>query len=82
MWNGLLASQNEKEVIMSASDNNLDTQKKNHRVPLIGIALSVAFAAALFIAFLLWTSAEGTTPEDSGPQVEVTPGLGATLESD
>lgn len=65
---------------MSAPRTNVERQKARHRAPLIGIALSLVFAALIFIAYLAYEVGGGTSPEDTGPQVEVTPGLGATLE--
>ncbi len=65
---------------MSAPDTNIDTQTKRHRPSLVGIAAVVFFAGALLLGLLMWLSANGNTPEDTGPQVAVTPGLGADLE--
>ena len=67
---------------MSAPDTNVEKQVKRHKTPLAGMAIAGAFSGLLLLAFLLWLSANGNTPEETGPQVEVTPGLGATVESD
>ena len=67
---------------MSAPGTNLETQKSRHKGPLAGIAFVLVFALGLLIALLVWLSANGNTPEATAPQVEVTPGLGATLETE
>ena len=67
---------------MSAPDTNVEKQVKRHNTPLTGMAVAGGFAAILLLGLLIWLSANGNTPEETGPQVEVTPGLGATVESD
>lgn len=36
---------------MSAPNTNIEKQKGRHKGPLVGIAIALAFAAVLFIAF-------------------------------
>jgi len=57
---------------MSASSTNIDTQKKRHRGPLFGIALSLVFAGALFFGFLAWTVYLADNPEADSPITIVT----------
>jgi len=47
---------------MSAPKTNLETQKKRHRGPLIGMALAVGFGVALVLYWILDESA----PADNG----------------
>ncbi len=67
---------------MSAPDTNMSEQTRKHRAPLAGMALVALFAAGLLLMLLFRLAANGNTPEDDGPQVQVVPGVGATLESD
>ncbi len=52
---------------MSAPETNVETQKKRHRGPLIGILAAVLLVAAVFVAFLAWTADDvDTTTQDGG----------------
>lgn len=66
---------------MSAPDTNVKKQAEKHKTPLSGMALVVVFAGVLLLIFLAWLAYNGNEPEETGPQVEVIPGQGATLES-
>lgn len=65
---------------MSAPNTNIEKQKERHKGPLGGMALVVTFAAVLLAGLLIFLFAAGNDPEETGPQVEVIPGEGATLE--
>ena len=65
---------------MSAPDTNIEKQTDRHRPALLGMGAAGLWAGGLLVAFLIWLVANGSTPEDEGPQVEVMPGVGATLE--
>lgn len=67
---------------MSAPDTNVEKQTERHRTPLAGMGLVAAFAGVLLLGLIVWLAANGNTPEETDPQVEVVPGLGATVESD
>ncbi len=52
---------------MSAPETNVETQKKRHRGPLVGILAAVLLVAAVFVAFLAWTADDvDTTMQDGG----------------
>ncbi len=52
---------------MSAPETNVETQKKRHRGPLIGILAAALLVAAVFVAFLAWTADDvDTTVQDGG----------------
>lgn len=65
---------------MSAPNTDIEKQKQRHKGPLSGMALVVTFAAVLLLGLVIWLFAAGNEPEDTGPEVEVIPGQGATLE--
>lgn len=46
---------------MSAPKTNIEHQKRNHRGPLIGIALALVVVGIIFVVFL----GDVSTPEDS-----------------
>jgi len=56
---------------MSASNTNLEKQKKRHRGPLFGIALALAWAAALFAGFMIWTAYQAANPTAESPAAYV-----------
>lgn len=47
---------------MSAPDTNVSRQAHQHKTPLWGIIGGLAAVAALFVAFLIYTSYQGGTP--------------------
>ncbi len=52
---------------MSAPETNVETQKKRHRGPLVGILAAVLLVAAVFVAFLAWTADDvDNTVQDGG----------------
>ncbi|MCE6961664.1 hypothetical protein LAZ40_21770 [Cereibacter sphaeroides] len=55
---------------MSASENNLEKQKRRHRGPLIGIIVVVVFALGLLLWWVTYEVAEGEAPRGSGAQVD------------
>ncbi|MFG5381256.1 hypothetical protein [Yoonia sp. R2-816] len=56
-----------QRFFMSAPETNVETQKKRHRGPLIGILAAVLLVAAVFVAFLAWTADDvDTTVQDGG----------------
>lgn len=55
---------------MSAPDTEIEQQVKRHKSPLIGIAISLAFAGVLFIAFLFVVAERGNSPEGAEEQIE------------
>ena len=52
---------------MSASNTNLEKQTKRHRGALFGIAVAIAWAAVLFVGFLVWTAYQGDNPDAESP---------------
>lgn len=47
---------------MSAPHTNLETQKRRHRGPLIGMALAVIFGVALIVYWQFEEAAQGNSP--------------------
>lgn len=47
---------------MSAPHTNLETQKRRHRGPLIGMALVVIFGVALIVYWQFDATAQGNSP--------------------
>ncbi|WP_424966790.1 MULTISPECIES: hypothetical protein [unclassified Dinoroseobacter] len=64
---------------MSAPNTNLETQRKRHIGPLVGIALAVGFAAFLFLAYLFFLADEGTPPVE--PETQIDGRTGAVIEN-
>ncbi len=56
---------------MSASNTNIEKQAKRHRGPLIGIAFALAWAAVLFVGFLIWTAYQSDNPAAQSPAAYV-----------
>ena len=52
---------------MSASDTDLEKQKKHHKGPLTGIAMAVVFAVTLLAGLMIWTAYQGGNPEAESP---------------
>lgn len=52
---------------MSASNTNLEKQKKHHKGPLVGIASVVILAVTLFLGLLAWTAYKGGNPVAQSP---------------
>lgn len=50
---------------MSASNTNLEKQKRRHRGPLVGIAVALGVALALFLGYMFFL-ADTETPEPTG----------------
>jgi hypothetical protein len=59
-----------KDMTMSAPETNIETQKKKHKGPLVGIVGAVIFAAVLFVALLAYVSDQGGTPEGADVQID------------
>lgn len=55
---------------MSAPQTNVEKQEKNHRPPLVGMAAMVVFAIVLLIALVVYISARGNEPEETGATVD------------
>lgn len=55
---------------MSAPQTNIDTQKRRHKGPLIGMALAVVFGVGLILYWMLDEAAEGQSPLDAEPAAE------------
>lgn len=55
---------------MSAPKTDLDKQEKQHRGPLRGMALVVAFALALLVVLMIWISYNGNEPEGAETQID------------
>ncbi len=60
-------SSNEKEKALSASETNIEKQAKRHRGPMYGIAVSLIWAAVLFVGFLIWTAYQSDNPTAVSP---------------
>lgn len=56
---------------MSASNTNIEKQKKRHRGALAGIAFALFWAAVLFAGFLIWTAYQGDNPTAESPAAYV-----------
>lgn len=59
---------------MSASNTNLETQKRRHKGPLVGIGLVVGVVAIGFVIFFSTQFLRGDNPEGADVQVEGTTG--------
>ncbi|ODM41187.1 hypothetical protein [Cereibacter johrii] len=55
---------------MSASDNDIEKQKRRHRGPLIGIAVVVIFALGYMVWWFGHEVSEGTAPQGSDVQID------------
>ena len=56
---------------MSASNTNLEKQKRRHAGPLIGISLALLVASGLFVAYLMYNAdAEEAAPAPPAEQME------------
>ncbi|EKX59197.1 hypothetical protein [Cereibacter sphaeroides] len=55
---------------MSASDNDIEKQKRRHRGPLIGIAVVVIFALGYMVWWFGHEVSEGNAPEGSAVQID------------
>ncbi len=55
---------------MSAPHTNLETQKRRHRGPLIGMALVAIFGVALIVYWQFEEAAEGNSPTSDTVQPE------------
>ncbi len=64
---------------MSASQTNIDKQRKRHRPSLLGIAASLAFGIGLFILFFGWSALNGGEPE--GAEAVIDGRTGAVVEN-
>jgi len=67
---------------MSAPGDHLERQQRQHRVPLLGILASLAFAFVLYLIFFIWlglgaesVDLNGDAPGD-GQAATMTPGNG------
>ncbi|MDZ4088583.1 MAG: hypothetical protein U1E69_17475 [Tabrizicola sp.] len=64
---------------MSAPHTNMETQKRRHRGPLIGMALVVIFGVALIVYWQFEEAAQGNSPTpdtveaDTGTEPAATP---------
>ncbi len=53
------------EAVMSAPETNLDKQKKQHRGPLGGMAVVIAFVVFITAVFAIWLAVNGNEPRDA-----------------
>lgn len=58
---------------MSAPNTNVEKQERNHRPALGGMGIAAAFAALLFVGWILWVFAYGNNPGESDAE-RVVPG--------
>lgn len=68
---------------MSASKTNIETQKRRHAGPLVGMAVVVAIVILAFVGWLIVTARDGTAPQGADVQIdgrtgEPAPGDGST----
>ncbi len=52
---------------MSASNTNVDAQKRRHKGPLFGITIALVWVAVLFSGFLIWTAYQPANPAAESP---------------
>ncbi|WP_424972790.1 hypothetical protein [Dinoroseobacter sp. S76] len=64
---------------MSAPDTDLETQKKRHIGPLVGMGAAVAFAAILLVGYLFLLAERGTPPVE--PDARIDGRTGAVIEN-
>ncbi len=64
---------------MSASDNDIEKQKRRHRGPLIGIAVVVIFALGYMVWWFGHEVSEGNAPEGSAVPID---GRSGEVETD
>ncbi|MEQ9242601.1 MAG: hypothetical protein RLO10_07195 [Roseovarius indicus] len=55
---------------MSAPEPDLETAKRRHKGPLVGIAIAVGFAIVLLGALALWVSYQGNEPGNGASQID------------
>uniref|UniRef100_UPI003B521A61 hypothetical protein n=1 Tax=Roseovarius indicus TaxID=540747 RepID=UPI003B521A61 len=55
---------------MSAPEPDLETAKRRHKGPLVGIGIAVGFAIVLLGALALWVSYQGNEPGNEAPQID------------
>ena len=55
---------------MSSPQTNLETQKRRHKGPLIGIAVVLAFALVLLFLLITYVSDKGGVPEGAETQID------------
>ena len=55
---------------MSQPEDDLQSQKRRHKGPLIGMAAVLIFAAGLFVWWLTYEVAESDPPEGSDVQID------------
>jgi hydrogenase/urease accessory protein HupE len=58
---------------MSAPTTNLEKQKRRHRPALKGMAITVAFVAALFLGYLTVLAERSTPADETSSAVAVEP---------
>jgi hypothetical protein len=64
---------------MSAPDTNIQTQKRQHRGPLAGMQVVVAFALILLMVFVGWIWFQSDGPE--GAEFQIDGRTGAIVET-
>ena len=52
---------------MSASNTNVEVQKRRHKGPILGISIVLVWAAVLFGGFLVWTVYQPANPTAESP---------------
>lgn len=52
---------------MSASETNIEKQKKRHRGPLTGMAMVIIWAVLLFSGFITWLAYQSDNPTAESP---------------
>lgn len=66
---------------MSHPQTNLETQKRRHKGPLIGMAAVLIFAGGLFVWWLTYEVAESEPPQGSDVQIDGRDGVSEEDES-
>ncbi len=60
---------------MSAPHTNVETQKRRHRAPLIGMVVVVVFALTALFFLMMNTAEEGTPVDSQGGSIDGRTGL-------
>lgn len=55
---------------MSAPQTNIETQKRRHRGPIIGIVLVVIFALVLLFVQMMYVAEDGTPVDNGAAQID------------
>ncbi|MBJ3762798.1 hypothetical protein ILP92_08575 [Maribius pontilimi] len=52
---------------MSAPNTDVEKQSNRHKVPLVGMTMTVVWSALLLVALLVWISWNGNEPANDTP---------------